>query len=359
MSPEFVNFAITPLYEVRTYLHHIKTREVTKPHQILASTPHSPYLWAIGVSQLINHPPLLSGIARTLGEAIHFANQFGFTNIDTNSCNQANTALREFISCNTPIVSKLKRQSGYYALAAWQNRAHYLIGTEPAFYSDHLDPSSITEIILKYGNNNPFAAESNGEFIRNHIRKREAMRKIGAIPRNTDNFASKVEFVHADHNEQNYSTNKKNWQRHRIIKVTDKSVFIDSYPFFGKAYLRQGWQSRIIYMRTLDREIFERDGEYYHRSSHTTFYSEKTVKKRRWKCKLNDVDENIVIELPAHDFDWAMKILGIDAWPVTIKVIKRAFAKKSLQHHPDRGGSGTEFIKCMAAREFLLDMCDE
>ncbi|AEJ01231.1 heat shock protein DnaJ domain protein [Nitrosomonas sp. Is79A3] len=360
MNPEFVNFAVTPLYAAACpYLHHIKTNEGANPHQILASTSHTLYLWAIGVTQLINHPPLLSGTARTLGEAIHFATQFGFTNVDTNSRNQANTALREFISCNTPIVSKLKRQSGDYALAAWHNRIHYLMGAEPAFYSDHIDPSSITEIILEYGNNNPFAAESNGEFIRSYIRKREAMRKIGAIPCNTDDFVSKIEFVHADHNEQDYSTNKKNWQRHRIIKVTDKYVFIDSYPFFGKAYLRQGWQARIIYMRILDREIFERDGEYYHRPSHATFYSEQTVKKRRWKCRLNDLEENIVIELPSNDIDWAMKVLGIDAWPTTISVIKKAFVKKSFITHPDKGGSNKDFIQCRSARDFLLDMCDD
>lgn len=363
MNPEFVNFAITPLYSWPPCLHQtchaLKSNESINPQQILTSIPPAPYLWAIGVTQLLNHPPLLSGIAQTLKEAIRFANQFGFANVDTNSHNKANTLLREFVACNAPIVSKLKRQSGDYALATWTDRLHYLCGADPIFYSDHVDPPRIMDLIIKYGDGNPFAAESSGEFIRNYIRKCEALRKIGRIHSGINHSVLQIEFVHADHNESDRSTKKKYWQRHRIIKITDKYVFIDAYPFFGRTYLRQGWQARIIYMRTLDREIFERDGEYYHRSIHTTFYSEKTVKKRRWKCRLNDVEENIVIELPAHDFDWAMKILSIDVWPTTVSAIKKAFARKALQHHPDRGGSATEFIRCKVAREFLLDMCDD
>lgn len=367
MNPEYLNFAITPLYKACPHLRNRISIEDSQVKIINSDQdkgsliiPASPYLWGIGVSlgDLLTHPPLLSGISQTLKEAIRFAEQFGFQNVDTSPSNETNKALIRLAKCDSPLVSKMKRQSGCYALAAWENHINYLIGNEPIFYSDHIRQEELPELILKYGNDNPYAAHWNGDFIRHYIRKREALRKMGAIAKSVDNIAHQVEFVHADHNECHGYTKKKDWQRHRIVKITDKYIFIDSYPFFGKAYLRQGWQARIMFMRTLNREIFERDGEYYHRTSRTTYYSEKTVRKRRWKCKLNDQDENIVIELPKNDLDWAINLLEIHKWPATIAIIKRAFVKKAMEHHPDRGGDAKEFIKCKTAREFLLDMCD-
>lgn len=367
MNPEFINFSVTNIYDARPDLRGLISVR-NQQYQIIGNDkeslpvlqPQNIYLWGIGhISEdFLNHPPLLSGTGRTLKEVINFAGQFGFCGIDASPENPLNKALRKFAAHGGTVISKMKRGSDDYATAVWRDRLSYLTDEHPTFYSDHVNERDLSDLVLRYGNGNPFASEGNGDFIRHHIRKREALRKIGTMQK-TGSSALKVEFVHADHNESNRSTKQKNWQRHRIIKITDKHIFVDHYPFFGKSYLRQGWHAMIVFARILDRSIFERDGQYYHRPSLTTFYSEGIVKKRGWKCKVNDAEENIVIELPAGDLDWAMRQIGITEWPTTISAIKKAFAAQAMKHHPDKGGNASEFIKCKAAREFLLDMHDD
>lgn len=364
MNPEFLNFSVTNIYDARPDLRGLvsvknQQNQITGNDSLPlpALQSKTPYLWGIGYisEDFLNHPPLLSGTSHTLREVINFADQFGFLGIDTDPENPLNKALRKFATCDEAVISKLKRGADDYDIAVWRDRLSYLSGERPTLYSDHINERDLSDLVLKHGRGNHFASDGNGDFIRHHIRKREALRKIGAIP-SAASLASMVEFVHADHNESNRSTKRKNWQRHRIIKITDKYIFIDHYPFFGKSYLRQGWHAMIVFARMLDRSIFERDGQYYHRPSLTTFYSEEIVKKRGWKCKANDVEENIVIELPIGDLDWALRQLGITEWPTTIFAIKKAFAAQAIKHHPDKGGNAAEFIKCKAAREFLLDM---
>lgn len=58
------------------------------------------------------------------------------------------------------------------------------------------------------------------------------------------------------------------------------------------------------------------------------------------------------------EFYEACAILGVQPHGLTVESVKKSFKLKSLEVHPDRGGSSREFIKTKNAEGFLLEYLD-
>lgn len=315
------------------------------------------YLWSIieGV---------ISGIAETKREVERIAEQYGLEVDFHIRCDNNEDFINHVRhrSSKAPVVSYIKRQSGKYTLAAWHNRIDYLSVMEPFAFEDHYSEATLQAAAIAYGGpKSPFVGyRADGtpvmlfgsHAITNYIRRKEAERKFSTP--STSTTAGKIEFVYANHNEG--VTHRTNWQRHRIIKTTDQTIFVDRYPFCGTSYLRSGWRAMVVYANMLDRESMEQELCFYHRDRKIHFYTERKAKRkcRRFFVK-GGVFSDDVLELPPDGVGWALKLLGIAQWPATVEAIKKAFARSAMKHHPDRGGTHHMFISCMAAREFLMD----
>lgn len=322
-----------------------------------------PYLWAI-YSGICGYGLLLSGLADTECEVKRIAEQYGLKADFRMRCENNKDfveSIRHPISkaaSEAPVVSYIKRQSGKYTLAAWNNWIDYLIGLEPIAFEDHDSEQSLNAAIHLYGKGlkdyqflGVLANHWSG-YITNYIRRKEAQRKF-ATPSSSATTGN-VEFVYVNHNEGSY---RADWKRHRIIKTTDQHIFVDRYPFCGKGYLRSGWRAMVVYATMLDRASMEKEQCFYHKTYRRTFYTEKQAKKRcrKFFIKGGAFTER-VIELPINDLAWALKLLGIEAWPAMAAAIKKAYARAVMKHHPDRaGGTHQGFLDCTDARDFLMD----
>lgn len=323
------------------------------------NAPPPAFLWAIWDTPpslrfecgLAPHPPLLSGGGATAREIIGIAAQYGFPEPKVSPDSRMFEA---FAMRSVPLVSHQKRPNGTYALAAWPSPLSFLLGEAPACFADHLSAQDLPALIRQHGNDNALAAEGAGGFIRSYLRQCEARRKFAAPPL-PHGPACAIRFVYADHNEKFYGRKKRDWHRHRIVKTTARHIFIDEYPFFERSYLRHGWQAHVIFTLMLDRAAFEQAGEFFHYGQRTTFYSSQTAKRRRWTCYVGEESAQSVIELPPNEIEWATRLLELPGWPADVTAIKKAFARKALDSHPDRGGNAPLFIRCKAARDFLID----
>lgn len=313
-----------------------------------------PYLWAIYVGSDL----LLSGLSNTKREVERIAEQYGLE-ADFRIRSDNNEDFVESIRHSKyPVISYIKRQSGKYKLAAWNNWIDYLIGLEPISFEDHDSEQSLNTAINLYGKglqDYKFVGVLTNYwsgYITNYIRRKEAQRKFVAPSSATT--TRNIEFVYVNRNEGNY---RSDWKRHRIIKTTDKHIFVDRYPFCGKGYLRSGWRAMVVYAAMLDREIMEKEQCYYHKTYRRTFYTEKQAKKRCRKFFIKGgAFAEEVVELPEGELDWALKLLGIAPWPAMIDAIKKAFSRAAMIHHPDRGGTHQGFIDCTNAKDFLMDL---
>ena len=59
--------------------------------------------------------------------------------------------------------------------------------------------------------------------------------------------------------------------------------------------------------------------------------------------------------IPDAELAWALSFFEILETELNETIVKKVFVKMSFKHHPDMGGDAQEFIKCIAARDFLLD----
>jgi len=323
----------------------------------------STYLWAIYGGRDL----MLSGLANTQREVELVAEQYGLQ-IDFRPKAEDN---EDFVytakskSSRYPLISSIKRQSGKYTLAAWHSWVEYVAGIEPFAFEDHDSEESLKAKAIAYsGEKNPYVIKdhdgiehinNNSYAITNYIRRKEAQRKFATPSSSTT--TGNVEFVYANYNLHRYAGNKSDWKRHRIIKKTDKHIFIDRYPFCGKGYLRSGWRAMVVFSSMLDRAELEKERSVEHKASGLHFYSDKNARRT---CKQHFIEggafNNPVIELPVDEVGWAQKFLGIINWPATFEEIKKAYGRAAMKHHPDRGGTHQGFIECGEARDFLMDM---
>jgi hypothetical protein len=312
-------------------------------------------LWDIYPGFDVSRPPILSGIARSKDEVINIAGQYGLDkNVDFSHKSYINRNLKEMSECrNRQVISFIKRAADRYYLAVWNSMWHYLIGEDPIFEADGIDGNELKAHLLKLSGCDDHTGWRSSGYLRNYIRKREAIRKFAASS-NRSGDAVLIDFLYTN---ESYWGNSKTWLRHRIVKKTKDNIFIEKWPYHGNCYLKTGWQAMILYTIIIDRKEMDETGQFHHKSIHRTFYTRDAIPKRRHKRPIieeESFDESIV-EVPLNDVQWAMSILKIDSWPTTSDEIKKAFARAAMRHHPDKGGDAKVFIKCKAARELLLD----
>ncbi len=322
----------------------------------LSSTSGTVYVWGVWdiyPSSDVWRPPILSGTAESTDEVSNIAEQYGLEGeIIYDNKHHLNEQLHNLVVREGILVSRQKKAKNY-AIGVWSNTFEYLCCKEPIYLNENVLQADLSELTLKISKGNTFSYMYNGDYIKNHIRKREAIKRLNTPPKESSEPIL-IEFIYADHLEC-YSTSKTLWQKHRIIKKTDSHIFIDKYPFCGTSYLRQGWQSRVVYSIMLNRKELDANDECYHKSLRMHFYTKKSAKKKtRAFFKRENFENDAIYEVPVNAVQWALNLLDIKKWPATNDIVKKAFRIAAMKHHPDRGGSAELFIKCKTAQEFLI-----
>lgn len=317
------------------------------------------YLWAIWdiwPSMDVYRSPILSGMLQSKDEISKIAEQYGLDKkINFDNDHHFNKRLYEYAHSNYKLISYIKRESGLYYFVAWVDEFNYLIGAEPMLQEDNISEQEIKLLCQSLAPNYYFSENChNGSYIGNYIRKKEAFKKFKAVSKGTTE-ALLIEFIYAASTDY-YGKDKIKWSKHRVIKKTKSHVYIDKYSFCSSGYLRQGWQARVIYTTMINRQTIESVGEFYHHSLRKTFYSKDTLKKKDKRFfKKENLENDGVIEVPQNGIQWALNLLLIESWPVNPEIIRKSFARAALKHHPDRGGDPEIFMKCKAAKDFLMD----
>jgi hypothetical protein len=310
-------------------------------------------VWAI----LDRFPPAKSGVARTLNELIDIANANG---IDRFAEQYKLDEFSKFAHRTHRILSQMKRPDGLYSLCIWENNLQYLCDVPPAIAREGIALEELNSILNTFGENF-ISCCGQGGYIRNYIRRREAKRKLSTSRPNNGGPVF-VEFLYSPENTWFVPRKRWVWQRHRIVKKTPKTIFIEEDPYQGSSYLKTGWQAFVIYTVMIDRAALEADHEFFHHSRRKTFY-EKCAAPELQKIRfieISDFDDPFfdqndddVIEIPLNSVQWATEALQI-RWPAAEDEIKKAFNIISIKQHPDKGGDTSAWKLAKRARDFLI-----
>ena len=308
------------------------------------------YLWAVWdiyPGHDVRRPPLFSGIEPDASGLLRRHAQFDIRVGDGDN-HPFNERLQELSRQQGALVSSVRRSSGHYFLVAWESALHYLMGLPPFIEEDELKYSDLEARLGEIQ-----ASQDVSGYARAYLRRKDAQAAY-CTGAGLSSQAIIPEFVYADHNEK-YIHTAPNWKRHRVVRKTEKTIFIDRFAYCTNEHMRRGWQASVIYTAMIDRAIFEETGRYYHQTLKTHFVHEPIVRARA-KALFSPGGRfsEAVLDLPESDIQWAIGVLGIDSWPATAGAIKKAFAKAAMLHHPDRGGHAKAFIECRAARGLLL-----
>jgi len=159
-------------------------------------------IWDIYPSDDIGRPPILSGAARSKTEVSSIAKQYGLDDkIVYGNEHHFNQVLYGLASSKDVLISRKKIGGGKYAIGVWGSSLEYLLGAEPVYIQEKADESETLTVNLKYSSRGPHASWATAGFISNYIRKRQAVKKLGAIPSGASDVAL-VDFVYADHLEK-------------------------------------------------------------------------------------------------------------------------------------------------------------
>jgi len=310
------------------------------------------FVWAI----MDKSPPAKSGVVTSHSELVEIATDNGISGF----ANQYQ--LDEFaglVNCDYILISHMKRPNDLYSVCVWKNTLEYLCDIPPFLLQENITKDKLTEILLTYGGE--WSGMWKGGYIRNYIRRREAKRKL--LTQKTGEFSPVfVEFVYSPENTWFIQRNRWVWLRHRIVKKTSKTIFVEEQSYHGSSFLKSGWQAFIVYTVMIDRQTFETEHEFTHHSRRKTFYDiggAPEVKSKRFVGFQNDLDNEFdtddVIELPINGVQWALNILKIDKWPTTKEAIKKAYNTLSIRFHPDKeGGSHQSMVLLNRAKDFLI-----
>lgn len=354
---EQLYFSVVDLHEIESErIMNLLGSELCIPErkELLSDPSYVWGIWDIYPSFDVYRPPILSGLTESKAEILSIAEQYGLDEkIKFNNTHHFNELLNTIINYEGALISRQKKVNNY-VIGVWNNTFEYLCGNEPINLNEQASESTSLDIILKYSNGNPCAHMYKGDYIKNFIKKREAIKKLNT-PLTMCTDAILINFVYANHLE-GYCAKTTQWQRHRIIKETNSHIFIDKYPFCGTSYLRQGWQARIVYSIMLEKKAFMSKGEFYHKSLRMHFYAKGVAKeKAKSYFKKENFENDAIYEVPINSVQWALNLLDIHKWPATLSTIKHAFRIVAMKHHPDRGGNAEVFVKCKTAQEFLID----
>lgn len=306
-------------------------------------------IWDIYPTQDVYRPPILSGIEQSLSGLMERAKQYDIRGAE-NTSPEFNSRLFALTAEHQPVASVLNRSSGTCYLVIWGSMVKYLSGSQPVLERDGISIAQAKSIASEAGVNSPFISSS---YARMQIRRNEAIRRHKESP-GTQGSAIIQEFLYADHNEK-YIGGKSNWKRHRVVRKTPDTIFVDRHPYCTQEHLRRGWQAHIIFTAMIDRSGLEAEGKYYHRTLRTHFFTEKIARSRAGRL-FDDGGPffDPILDLPTNEIQWACGALGLKSWPCSQDTVKRSFARAAMIHHPDRGGDARRFIECKAARGILL-----
>lgn len=156
-------------------------------------------IWDIYPSDDMGRPPILSGAARSKAEVSSIAKQYGLDDkIAYDNEHHCNQILYRLASYEGALISRKKIGGGKYAIGVWSSSLEYLLGAEPVYIQEKADEAETLAVNLEYSNGSPYVSWSRARYISNYIRKRQAVRKLGAIPSGASDVAL-VDFVYADH----------------------------------------------------------------------------------------------------------------------------------------------------------------
>ncbi|MGZ8095615.1 MAG: hypothetical protein ACXWUD_05155 [Methylosarcina sp.] len=270
-----------------------------------------------------------------------------------------------------PIFSFIKRLPGKYFLCVWENNIQYLYHLEPPIKKDHISKQEVLEISKDYGfsedNYQEYLSKKeswNAVFIRTYIRRLEAQRKFNK-PKDNSDFVF-VEFLYSPEWEWMLARKRWVWRRHRIVKKTEKTVFVERDPYQGSSFVTTGWQAFVVYTFMLNRAELEANHQYHHKTYHKTFFEKCVVPELNHKRFIGydlfdesyfegEYSTDDVIEIPVNGIQWALDDLNITHWPITKEQINKIYKRLAMKFHPERkGGSHKAMVRINVARDFLL-----
>ena len=142
-----------------------------------------------------------------------------------------------------------------------------------------------------------------------------------------------------------YDTERKQWVavRHRVVKRTKKSVFVEQRPYAPSELTGTWLDSNTVTFR-LDRWLLEHEGyafvpaTAYVGDAEEFYFTDERTK---------------VTEIPQVK---CMQVLNL-TWPCTEADVKGAFRKLVKSAHPDGGGSHEQFLALQEAYDQALELC--
>lgn len=312
---------------------------------------HSILVWAI----TDKNPPVKSGVSTSKQELIDIAKA---NNIDGFAEWQYLESFSDCVRSRDPIISAIRIQTGLYSFAAWKNYLHYLCDADPIAIIENIDYHEVSRLITEHGGENSGGMSYQPGFIRGYIRKREAKRKISRKSQaETPVF---TEFVYSPENTWHIPRCRWVWQRHRVVKKTEKTIFIEEHPYHGSLYLKRGWQAFIVYTIMIDRGFFEKNHEFHHITRNRTYFDKVGAPELGNRHFIGydewgkDYDTDDVIEIPSNGIQWALTALNLSDVPITKEELKKSFNKLSIRYHPDKGGCTKKMQMILRAKNFLI-----
>lgn len=298
------------------------------------------FVWAITDKS----PPVKSGITLTENELQEIAKTH---NIQGFAHQEHLNQFAEVVRYEFPLISHIKKPKDRYSVAVWGCHLQYLCDIPPILLEEDINAEDLLSVKLKFGEGE-WSGMYNGGYIRHYVRKREAKRKL-SIPAACNGKPVFVEFLYSPESTWLIPRKRWVWQRHRIVKKTDKTIFIEEHPYFGGSFLKTGWQAFIVYTVRIDRATIESEHVFYHHSRRKTYYTKAgapELKNKRFIGNNQDYQTEFeaddVIEVPANEYQWAMLTLGITRWPMPVDEIRRAYKVMAQKIHPDKTGGDHE-----------------
>jgi len=315
-------------------------------------------LWDIWPSGDVYRPPYLSGIVKHKDEVLEIASQYTLDN-EVNFVNddEFNWLLTRQFKSLLPVVSYIKKGKDNYFLSIWGTPFHYLSNMSPSLLKENITEEQLKEIASIYIPEG-YSLNPNSGYAKGYIKRRAAYKKSTATPISAGN-ATFIEFLYSPEEEWMVLECRWVWQRHRVVKKTERFIYVEKAPYKGGGTIKSGWQSYISATCRIDRKILEEQQSFWHKPTCKTFTTlsyNKKLKNTKFVDEFESSDDfdDYVIELPESEIAWAVKMLDI-SWPETKQVIKKTFASRAIIHHPDKGGSGQRFAEYKRARDLLID----
>ena len=251
----------------------------------------------------------------------------------------------------SPFFSKFKNGK-YYFIVVWSSPLSFLKNEDPIY----LNKKATTEIYEQCLQDFEIGTAINNQATGSHAKY--FARKLAAINnekyRKKSNDIDLLEFLYTSDLPYDWEK-KKNWFRHRIIKKTEKSIFVERLPFTGGRKLPHDWRKNVIFSARLNREKLEDEGVIYSKTFQSWFCTRKRMDEQmeRDKKSSKSWDDEIVIEYPEDRISWALQVYGLTT-TVSKPELRKLFNIAVKVHHPDVGGKHKDFIRVKEAYDILI-----